>query len=134
MVETSSDCVFRDIARRQVEASEEALRAKLIADGGVEGLVALGRSPSFNRAQYGNERVILCVLPPEGAQYGDEMRYVIDGGTWLFVSSDGVERGSADVLVLTPQEAEPLIARLFAAQAVARVSMTRGVKAGFWWL
>lgn len=104
----------QEAAFQAVEEAQEKLKAELVASNGVERIVKQGRVPLFENAFVGSSEmreVVFCHVPPVGTQLGDTMIRVT-GGAYLFRSPKGVDRGIAETLEFTPQEAQPLQARI----------------------
>ena len=116
----------REIARQQAvfdeaKRKEAALKAELIAPGGVEGYAERGRAIMFTGLAHSAREVMkFGILPPKGTQTGDHFERHI-GGIYRFVSPDGkTERGLATIVTFTPAEADALQARLGVMRSASR--------------
>ena len=100
------------LSRRNLTAEE--------LEGKIEALVKQGRVPLFQKVQVGSagqmEPLVICLVPPEGTQFGDSYQSVDgDHGVLEFMSPSGEIRGLTDFYELSPHMASILESKVIAA-------------------
>ncbi len=94
------------------EALERRPITKSILKSDVEGFVREGRVPLFqpvvstDMVVGRSRREVFCFVPPEGVQLGDHYERIC--GAIRFLSPDNIDKGWADLVILTPKEAKIL--------------------------
>lgn len=114
------------------------LRPPFSEPGYLVGLVAQGRIPDFIPATSGPQRrlsldftsgrpkpvytpipgtiekIVFCVVPPEGTQAGDSFKRVFGPTIAEVVSPDGESKGICETFTLTPEEAREIREQIIA--------------------